>query len=194
MATAVPKALILGHSFIRRLKSDLENKTQARFCANFHLNGTANVSLFGVGGRTVSKLLQFDLHVVRDCNPDIVILEIGTNDLSKEGPELVGSQIDDLVMLLIRDYSVRVIGVCLVIPRGIAYPDAAVFAQQADLLNIYLRTVLEQYKNVFCWEHKQLNSPFKDLYLSDGVHVNPAGQYFLYRSYRGAILKALSLL
>ena len=28
------------------------------------------------------------------------------------------------------------------------------------------------------------------LYLSDGIHVNPAGQYHLYRSYRGVILQA----
>ena len=28
----------------------------------------------------------------------------------------------------------------------------------------------------------------------DGVHLDPLGQYFLYRSYRGAILKALNML
>ena len=44
------------------------------------------------------------------------------------------------------------------------------------------------------WSHAEFNSPHKDLYLRDGVHVNPTGQYFLYRSYRGAVLKALGLL
>ena len=38
-----------------------------------------------------------------------------------------------------------------------------------------------------------LASPFVHPYLSDVVHVNPCGQYFLYRSYRGAILKAVPL-
>ena len=94
MATAVPKALILGHSFIRRLKNDLNDTTQPRLQNNFHLDGTANVSLFGIGGRTVEKLCKFDLHVVQKCNPEVVILEIGTNDLARQSPEVVGSQID----------------------------------------------------------------------------------------------------
>ena len=35
--------------------------------------------------------------MVRDLAPDIVILEIGTNDLTHTPPEIVGSHIDDLV-------------------------------------------------------------------------------------------------
>ena len=58
-------------------------------------------------------------HVVRKPSPDIVILETGTNDLSSLGPEEVSSQIDDLVASLIQEFSVRVVGACLVIPRGI---------------------------------------------------------------------------
>ena len=194
MANVVPKVLILGHSLIRRLKSDLQNKTEPRFHDNFHLDGTASVSLFGIGGRTVPKLRKFDLHVVRDLSPDVVILEIGTNDLSVERPETVGSQIDDLVVLLIRDFAVRAVGVCFVIPRAMSSPGAAIFAQKAKILNDYLYHMLEPYDNVFCWSHRDFNSPLKDLYLPDGVHVTPAGQYFLYRSYRGAILKALSFI
>ena len=140
-----------------------------------------------------SKPRRFDLHVVRNLSPDIIVLEIGTNDLSLERLETVGHQIDELVAYLIHYFKIRVVGVCLVIPRGISFPGAGDFAQKAKILNCYLRTVFEHYENVFCWEHKDFNSPFKDLYLPDGVHVNPAGQYFLYRSYRGAILKALSI-
>ena len=112
-STAAPKALILGHSFVRRLKSDLQNKSQPRLCDNFHLDGTVNVSLFGIGGRTVPKLRRFDLHLVQTFSPDIVILEIGTNDFSFERPETVGSQIDELVVSLIRDFSVGVVRWCL---------------------------------------------------------------------------------
>ena len=87
MANAVPKAFLLGHSFIRRLKSHLENKKKTRLHANFQLDGTFSVSLYGVGGRTVFKLRKFDLHVVRDFALDVVILEIGTNDLFNQRPE-----------------------------------------------------------------------------------------------------------
>lgn len=49
-----------------------------------------------------------------------------------------------------------------------------------------LNALLEPLPGVFCWFHKGL--------LSDGVHVNKLGQYLLYRSYRGAILKVLATL
>jgi len=54
--------------------------------------------------------------------------------------------------------------------------------------------VLDDLPNVFFWSHVEFNSPHKDLYWKDGVHVNPTGQYLLYRSYRGAILTAVGLL
>ena len=129
MANAVPKALIFGHSFVRRLRSDID--TDGHLRKDFNLVGTA---------------------------------------------------------------SVKVVAVCLVIPRGIRSPGATDFAQKAIILNNYLRVVLEPYQSVFCWTHKVFNSPFKVLFLPAGVHVNPAGQHFLYRSCRGAILKALTLL
>ena len=193
-ASSVPTALILGHSFVKRLQRDLRAGFDPRASRDFKLLGTASVCLHGVGGRTVRALMEKDLHVVRDLAPDIVILEIGTNDLSHATPEVVGSAIDDLVSLLLNDYSVRVIGVCLVIPRGISFPHASIFLQQATILNQYVSVVLDHYPNVFCWSHDKFNSRFKDLYKPDGVHVNPLGQYFLYRSYRGAVLKATGLL
>jgi hypothetical protein len=37
------------------------------------------------------------------------------------------------------------------------------------------------------------SNPSINLYLPDGIHVNAQGQHSLYRSYRGAILKALRM-
>ena len=56
--------------------------------------------MFGVGGRTVLKLGDHDLHILTCLAPDMVILEIGTNDLSQLGPEVVASEIEDFVSLL----------------------------------------------------------------------------------------------
>ena len=88
----------------------------------------------------------------------------------------------------------RVVGVCHVIPRGASHAEATNFARRADILRQYLGVVLDSIPNVFCWLHKPFSHPTKKFYLADGVHVNPAGQYLLYRSYRGAILKALGML
>ena len=117
MALCVPKVMILGHSFVRRLSGDLENHFDDRAKSNFDLEGV-KVRLFGIGGRTVKKIKQFDVANVSRFAPDVVILEIGTNDLCNEPPETVGSQIDELVELLLNHFSVRVVGVCLVIKRA----------------------------------------------------------------------------
>ena len=142
----------------------------------------------------MAKLPSFDLHVVEQVALEVVILEIGTNDLVNTGPEVVGSNIESLVPLLLDSYFVRVIGVCHVIPRGVSHIDSSRFPQRVEILKQYLSVVLESLPNVFCWLHKAFSHPAKDLYLADGVHVNPAGQYHLYRSYRGAIFQALKML
>ena len=85
------KVLILGHSFVKRLKSDLETGFDSRVDWNFNLRGSAFVHVFGVGGRSISKLQAHDLHVISRLAPDVVILEIGTNDLSQSWPEVVGN-------------------------------------------------------------------------------------------------------
>ena len=78
----VPKIVILGHSFVSRLKQDLEHDFHPRASLDFGLVGSANIFFQGIGGRTVRKLRTFDLERVRRLKPSIIILEIGTNDLS----------------------------------------------------------------------------------------------------------------
>ena len=97
MAAAIPAVLVLGHSFVKRLKRDLHSQFDPRAVRSFNLTGTATVHLHGVGGRTVAKLRSFDLHVVEQIAPDVVLLEIGTNDLVDARPEVVGSEIESLV-------------------------------------------------------------------------------------------------
>ena len=159
MVEVVPKVLILGHSFVRRLKRDLDLGFDPRVANDFKLSGTALVHLHGVGGRTMQTLQANDLHVVRDLAPDIVILEIGTNDVTHTSPETVGSNIEDFVRLLKREFSVCVIGVCGVISRGISVPHAMSFWHNASVLNQYVGIVLDDFPNVFCWSHAEFNSP-----------------------------------
>ena len=187
MALCVPKVMILGHSFVRRLSDDLENHFDDRAKSNFDLEDV-KVRLFGVGGRTVEKIKQFDVANVSHFAPDIVVLEIGTNDLCNAPPETVGSQIDELVELLLNHFSVRVVGVCLVIKQA-----EPMFNKNVEVLNRYLSVVLDR-PRVFVWRHKILDSTSHDFLLEDGVHLNPCGQYLLYRSYRGAISKAVKIL
>ena len=117
MAGSIPKVLVLGHSFVKRLKNVLDKNLDHQDSRTFGLVGTAEVHLQGTGGRTVGKLQSYNLHVVRQLMPDIVILEVGTNDLPSVAPEVVGSSIEDLVVTLKSICSVAVVCVCHVIPR-----------------------------------------------------------------------------
>ena len=61
----------------------------------------------GVGGRRVARTIRIDLHVMQSVSPDIVIVQLGTNDLSFRAPLLVGSDPEELVRLLHASYGVQ---------------------------------------------------------------------------------------
>ena len=198
MSGSVAKILVLGHSFVRRLREDLDARFDQRASPNFHLPESGYVHLQGTGGRTVDKIMQHDLPFVQHFKPDIVILEVGTNDLSSCAPEVVGSKVDDLARLFRDKYNVRVVGVCHVINRNVPYsrspaPDQG-FNAKAARLRQYLSVVLAEEPGIFLWEHREFLYSNRVLLAKVGVHCNYKGQYCLYRSYRGAILRALGKL
>ena len=137
MASSVPSVLVLGHSFIRRLRDDLRSHFDSRVDDTFGLSDDAIVHLHGVGGLTVARLRR-DLGIVSSLSHQVVILELGTNDLTHLRPEVAGSEIKELVRLLLDTFSVRVIGVCEVLPRV----GAPFFNGAASILNQYLCGVL----------------------------------------------------
>ena len=187
-----PRALVLGHSFVRRLSSFLSHSNI--YSHNLGLQDVAEIALFGVGGRTIAKLEKFDLGFVRAWKPDIVILELGTNDLTKFPPESVGSSLEELVQLLYENCSVKVIGVCQVIKRCPPPPKMPDFNSRVIKLHKYLKVVLEPSQFCFYWRHIGFWNPSSGIYLEYGVHLNNLGLIKLCRSYRGAVLKALSIL
>ena len=104
------KVLILGHSFVRHLANDLRRECVDRAIATFDVSGL-DVRMYGVGGQTVKKLRDNDLHQVATYKPDILVLEIGANDLIELAPEVVGSAMEDLVCLLHKTYWVKIVAV-----------------------------------------------------------------------------------
>ena len=58
------------------------------------LNGIADIYFHGVGGRTIAKFRKFVFHIVHELVPDVIILELGSNDLVELSPQTVGSDLD----------------------------------------------------------------------------------------------------
>ena len=134
----------------------------------------------GIGGRTVAKLRSFDLGRVRAFQPHVVILEIGSNDLCEAGQRSVRPG--------------KFVVVCQILNRATAPSQHPDYNLGVQVLNNYLKVVLEPLSYAEFWNHKGLRRPSIPMLLRDGVHLNDRGNYALYRSYRGAILFALKKL
>ena len=183
-----PKVLILGHSFIRRLR-DFIIRNRPTYNLNFNINTPVTIHWHGVGGRTIDKVRRFDLTEVERFKPDVVILQIGTNDLTRRrsSPASVGSAIEDLVCLLHNEYGVRLICVGQTVKR---HPVGA-FNANVKILAQYLQGVLEPLPFAIYWTHRGFWRASRSYLSYDGVHLNTEGQHKLYRSVRGAVLHCL---
>ena len=180
---ALPRVLVLGDSFIRRLHV-LPNI----LALIFHLMHSAVIKWHGIGGRMVKKPVQHDLQVIKSFKPDIVIIQLGSNNLTSGTALCVGSSINDFVGLLQDVYHVQVTSMCQTTMRQ----DQSAFNRKAKLLTKYLRVVLEPVPYTHFWGHRGFWRPSNNIYVCDGVHLNLGGQGKFYRSLRGAILGALT--
>ena len=114
-ANEKPRALVLGHSFVRRLKEfAAHNHSDGTYDLNLGLSNVCSVIFHGIGGRTVDKMIRNDLDKIRSAAPNIVVLELGSNDLCDKDsdPETIALSIVALVELLITELSLRFIAVC----------------------------------------------------------------------------------
>ena len=85
----------------------------------FGVDNSCNVKTIGIRGRTVDKLIKFDLQTIRGTAPNVVITDIGSNNLcDKEvDPDTVALSILALVELLLKDLQLRCLVLCQVLPR-----------------------------------------------------------------------------
>ena len=67
------KALVLGHSFVRRLRDWIWMRDNGREMSR----GSLDVHLHGVGGRTVRQMYDLDLKRVDRIHPDVILLQLG---------------------------------------------------------------------------------------------------------------------
>ena len=105
------------------------------------LSSVGSVNFHGVGGRTIAKVQKFDLSVIRRLCPDIIVLELGSNDLTKLPAQTVGSELETLVRYLHDEFTVKSIAVCQVIRRH--SPECTAYNFKVAKLHLYLKAVLE---------------------------------------------------
>ena len=184
---APTRIFILGHSFIRRLHVFLRQNFNEVFARNLHIDGDLSIKWHGIGGRTISKVIRHDLGIVEKFAPEIVVIQLGTNDLSSLSAVETGSALEDLSRLLHESYGVQRVCVCQTIFRG----NAPFFNHQVKLLTNYLKVVLEPIPHVLYWRYRGFWNCKSRSLTRDGVHLNHLRHYKFFRSLRGAVLQCL---
>ena len=188
MASSRPCVLVFGHSFVCRLSTFIWRHWFDCLNHSFSLS-QAKVQFWGLSGFTVERALHSRFTCLRSFRQDIVILELGTNDLSSHEPAVVGSMLEKFACVFHVDYGVKVVCVNQILLRANS-PD---FNALMHLINHYLKVVLELLPFAFFWYYRGFWHCSHNLLSIDGMHLNALGHYKLYRSLRGTTLKELSL-
>lgn len=202
------KISIVGSSFIRRLNEAVTGGHDEAFKQNFNLDAVDSVNYVCRGGWKVQSVLEH-MDSINRQTPDVVILQIGSNDLGKDRcPLSIADSILDLAETIRSQTSARFVVVCQCLPREkgrYLRTDGQVrrYNDDAKKANDFLKVVSADRSGVCYWKHKGLSRgpdqpamrrAFGHFICSDGVHLSSRGQYKYYKSLRGAIKHAVNIL
>jgi hypothetical protein len=209
MASSTPRVLILGHSFVRRLGDFVDNRLEGTV-SNFDL--PCDVSFIGTGGCKLPHL-WIQLPRILATRPDIVVLDIGTNDLSSPSciPGDLADSVYQFAMYLVSDCGVKAIHIAQIFPRLFTTGRTpADFNDKAFVYNAALRSICYHGQTrdrapplpIFMFVFRGM-SRYWASYLSpiDGVHFAEvpqdsfpySGSYKYYRSVKACIAVALRM-
>jgi len=133
---AEPQVLILGHSFIRRLHEFARLPSNA-LREDFDITTPMNLHWHGIG----DELWPKSYATIWRFSPDIVILQLGMNDISDHSIRsalTVGSQSEDVTKLSHEQFGVTVACMCQTILRENTHLKVHICT-----LTDYLRIVLQ---------------------------------------------------
>ena len=179
------RVLLMGHSFIKRL---------AVFAGRHRSLGLDlrpsqyEIYFHGISGLTLPGLLG-ELDMVLTLQPHIVVLEIGTNDLSVADPASLSVQVVNFAEMLLHRCGVGQV-ISQVIYRDTAKCRYRVPAHFNDRVSQYNQAVLQltaSKSKVHFWRHRGVWSAWQSL-LCDGVHYNETGQRKYFNIIKGAII------
>ena len=190
---------LFGHSFITHFKRFIRTNA-SDFDYNLNLDKReVMIQYSGYPGASVEALIQRGLSDVYDFEPDLVILDIGTNDLSSSPPEKVANDSVSLVNSLLCTTYVKKVFVLQVLHRfnptvPVRYKvDIDIFNPNVNQCNDLLATKLKDRNDCQLWWHKGFWGPYQHLTIApDGVHLSdPYDQRKYFYSLRSIVVSYL---
>ena len=175
MTDPILNILVLGHSFVTRAERSLLSISDD----NFTLPRVSHqVKLQGCSGAHVYDIMP----LYRHCSyfADVVILDIGTNDLIDRHvlPHTLALQVFDIARSLTSYAGIKHVIILEALPRTTwgKYGAPVSFSHKVSQYNSKLKNLVYQYKETVpatFWFHKGIASKI-ETYISDGVHLNSA--------------------
>ena len=194
--------LILGHSFIRRLRDfvldnshgNLTDHSDHTSWSNLKLEAhTTRIIFRGFGGLTITKAFK-ELTFLSQLQPDVVFIQLGENDVDKHGscPIQIADNLLKLVGAIFKNSAkTRHVFWGQLLHRPTPRICPRDYSVKIHAINKFIRS--KATVNLHYWPHKGLWQDCHRLFSSDGVHLNSRGQHKLARSIRGAILRFKAL-
>ena len=199
MSNNRPVVSLFGHSFIKRL-CHLSGRRREEVVQTLGLQSCAKVIAYGQGGLSFKRVLESpDRYLKEMGHPDLLVIDLGTNDLTC-GHSTVAEVADDaLRFLALLDDDVRpnmiillsVIQRTSLSDRGGMTMSPSTFNRRAKAFNTRIAACVSQIANVRMFAQSRINFP---RYISnDGCHLTEEGQTRYIKGLRQAVLKFLSL-
>jgi len=181
--------LILGHSFVKRADRYMDNQNIINFNM---LSPYHSVSLLGKSGAHALDIMH--LFHQRTSTPHMVVIDVGTNDLTNSHIPIhvLALQVYNMARRMINNYGVLQVVILEVLPRTSwgRHGASPQFNARVTRYNSMLKSMVFQNKDfpVSFWYHKGLPSSIETIIL-DGVHLTDFGISRYIRSIRRVILK-----
>ena len=195
--TGMPlKVLVLGHSFVRRLETDIINQVHPVLSLNLGLgNLDVVVQYLGIGGGNIFSLLD-DPHnrldaTLRAFPADVIVLQIGGNDIDQEEFDILlyKASVRHLIFRLQELYTVNKVVICEIFPRfKLRKVKLDVYHEKKEKINLDFYPEFFHDPQIHFWRHGSGLMSNRDLFQRDGVHLNVNGTCKFFRSLRGAVM------
>jgi hypothetical protein len=200
------RSLVCGHSFIKRYRQNLlrlHHNIHASTGSDFHpaygLTGQENIFVEGQGGLCTNQIdLNYIRHHVATLYPELLVLEIGTNDLVNNVlPRELARKVIAFCEELLTTTSVRSIVLCKIVQRRKTRDcPRAEFDHHRAIYNRLIQEFARRNQRVFTYKHER--SILVNLHRRishDEIHVTSTrGQRLYHFSIRKAIIIGLQRL
>ena len=179
--TSMPlKVLVLGHSFVRRLETDIINQVHPVLSPNLGLvNSDVVVQYLGFSGGNIFSLLDDPNNrldaTLRAFPADVIVLQIGGNDIDQKEFDILlhKASVRHLIFRLQELYQVKKVVICGIFPRfKLRMVKLDVYHEKKEKINLDFNLEFFHDPQIHFWRHGSGLMSNRDLFRRDGVHLN----------------------